>query len=107
MTTGELLRSVRERHGLTQKQLATRARTSQAAVSRIERGLVSPSIETLSHLLAMMNEEVVLDAREIDWGHDRTLIRGNLALSVAQRLDQTAAHADFNAALRRAAGRAS
>src|SRR5437762_117827 len=35
MTPGELLRQARRRHGLTQQQLAARARTSQAAVSRI------------------------------------------------------------------------
>ena len=52
MTAGQLLREARERHGLTQRQLAIRARTSQAAISRIERGLVSPTIETLEKLLA-------------------------------------------------------
>jgi transcriptional regulator with XRE-family HTH domain len=88
MTAGELLRSTRRRHGLTQRQLATRARTSQAAISRIERDLVSPSVSTLSELLRLMNEELVLDTREIDWGHDVTLIRRNLALSVEDRIKQ-------------------
>jgi transcriptional regulator with XRE-family HTH domain len=88
MTAGELLRSARRRHGLTQRQLATRARTSQAAISRIERDLVSPSVSTLSELMRLMNEELVLDAREIDWGHDVTLIRRNLALSVEERIEQ-------------------
>lgn len=68
MTAGELLRDARRRHGVTQKQLAIRARTSQAAVSRIERGVVSPSIATLAHLLEMLNEELVLEARPVDWG---------------------------------------
>jgi transcriptional regulator with XRE-family HTH domain len=76
---GQLLREARRRHGVTQAQLATRARTSQAAISRIERGLVSPSVATLAYLLEMLNEELVLDAREVDWGHDRTLIRQNLS----------------------------
>src|SRR6266508_2466889 len=62
MTAGELLRTVRRRHGLSQAQLAARARTSQAAISRIERGLVSPSIATLATLLDLMGEELVLDA---------------------------------------------
>ena len=86
MTAGELLREARRRHGVTQQQLAIRARTSQAAVSRIERGVVSPSIATLAYLLEMMNEELVLDAREIDWGHDRSLIHLNRARTVDQRL---------------------
>jgi transcriptional regulator with XRE-family HTH domain len=105
MDVGELLREARRRHGLTQKQLAIRARTSQAAISRIERGLVSPTVETLGKLLAMMNEELVLDARELDWGHDVTLIQGNLELDVGQRLAQAEAYAEF-AQLLRDAGRA-
>ena len=88
MTAGELLRTARRRHGLTQRQLATRARTSQAAISRIERDLVSPSVSTLAELLRLMNEELVLDAREVDWGHDVTLIRRNLELTVEDRMRQ-------------------
>jgi transcriptional regulator with XRE-family HTH domain len=91
VTAGQLLREARERHGLTQKQLAIRARTSQAAISRIERGLVSPTVETLEKLLAMVNEELVLEARELDWGHDRTLVRSNLELSPEQRIRRQAA----------------
>ena len=88
MTAGELLRTMRRKHGLTQRQLAIRARTSQAAISRIERDLVSPSVSTLAELLRLMNEELVLEAREVDWGHDVTLDRTNLSLTVAQRLDR-------------------
>ena len=100
MNAGRLLREARERHGLTQKQLAIRARTSQAAISRIERGLVSPTVETLEKLLAMVNEELVLDARAIDWGHDVTLLRGNLALTVDQRLANVEEAADLVRELR-------
>jgi transcriptional regulator with XRE-family HTH domain len=83
----DLLRETRRRHGLTQRQLAARARTSQAAISRIERGLVSPTVATLHELLRLMNEELVLEARAIDWGHDRTLIRQNLERTPAQRIE--------------------
>ena len=86
MTAGELLREARRRHGLTQRKLAMRARASQAAISRLERGLVSPTVETLRQLLWLLNEELVLDARPVDWGHDVTLIRNNLALTVDQRV---------------------
>jgi transcriptional regulator with XRE-family HTH domain len=79
---------MRRKHGLTQRQLAIRARTSQAAISRIERDLVSPSVSTLAELLGLMNEELVLEAREVDWGHDVTLIRGNLELPVRDRIDR-------------------
>ena len=95
MNAGQLLREARDRHGLTQRQLAIRARTSQAAISRIERGLVSPTIETLEKLLAMMNEELVLDARAIDWGHDVTLLAQNLARTPAQRIEHMSDVANF------------
>jgi transcriptional regulator with XRE-family HTH domain len=104
MTAGELLRTARRRHGLTQRQLATRARTSQAAISRIERDLVSPSVSTVAELLRLMNEELVLDAREVDWGHDVTLNRRNLSLTLAQRIDQMNAGSKIMDELR-AAGR--
>src|SRR5436305_11171495 len=87
---GALLAEVRRRHGLTQAQLAARARTSQAAISRIERGLVSPSVATLATLLDLMGEELVLDARSIDYGHDRTLLRQNLRHSPEERIDRQA-----------------
>jgi transcriptional regulator with XRE-family HTH domain len=95
MTAGQLLREARERHGLTQKQLAIRARTSQAAVSRIERGLVSPTVETLEKLLAMVNEELVLEARALDWGHDVTLLQQNLRRTPAERIEYMTDVANF------------
>lgn len=95
MTAGELLRETRRRHGLTQAQLAARARTSQAAISRIERGLVSPSVATLENLLYLMNEELALEAREFDWGFDVTLNQRQLRLTPEQRLSFTASFATF------------
>jgi len=95
VTAGAILRTARSRHGLSQRQLAIRARTSQAAISRIERGLVSPTVATLSELLRLMNEELVLEAREVDWGHDRTLIAQTLLMTPAERIDHGAAVARF------------
>jgi transcriptional regulator with XRE-family HTH domain len=105
VTAGELLRSARRRHGLTQRQLATRARTSQAAIARIERDLVSPSVSTLAELLRLMNEELVLDAREVDWGHDVTLNRLNLSVPVAERIDRIGRYGRFVDQLAAAGGR--
>jgi transcriptional regulator with XRE-family HTH domain len=95
MTPGELLRETRRRHGLTQRQLAARARTSQAAISRVERDLVSPSVATLATWLDLMGEELALTAEPIDYGHDRTLNRQQLALSPDQRLDRMISFANF------------
>ena len=105
MTAGELLRATRKRHGLTQKQLAIRARTSQAAISRIERDVVSPSVTTLAELLRLMNEELVLEAREVDWGHDRMMIEQNLRVSPAERIERQASWSRGMASIRGAATR--
>jgi len=90
MTAGELLREARLRHGLTQRQLAIRARTSQAAISRIERDVLSPTVSTLAELLRLMNEELVLGATEIDWGHDVTLNRKSLGIEPETRIRRQA-----------------
>lgn len=64
MSTGELVGRLRRRHGLSQRALAVRARTSQAWISRVERGEVSPSIESLERLLRVMGEQLVLTSSE-------------------------------------------
>jgi transcriptional regulator with XRE-family HTH domain len=84
--TGTVLRDARLRHQVTQAGLAARAGTSQAAVSRIERGIVSPTVETLRRFCDALGEELVLSAEPIDYGHDRTLLRRNLALSPEERI---------------------
>jgi transcriptional regulator with XRE-family HTH domain len=94
VTAGELLRNARHQHGLTQRQLAIRARTSQAAISRIERDVVSPTVAMLGGLLWLMNEELVLGTRAVDWGFDLTLLKARHALSPEERLRTQTAHAD-------------
>jgi transcriptional regulator with XRE-family HTH domain len=60
-----LLREARKRHGVSQRELALRARTSQDAISRIERGVESPTLERLSHLLMLLGERLVLDSEPL------------------------------------------
>jgi hypothetical protein len=43
--------------------------------------IVSPSVVTLSQLLWLMNEDLILDSREVEWGHDIAEIRARLALT--------------------------
>ncbi|MHB8643807.1 MAG: helix-turn-helix domain-containing protein [Gaiellaceae bacterium] len=100
MTPGVLLREARRRHHVTQKQLAARARTSQAQISRIERDLVSPSVATLANLLDLLGEELELGAKPVDWGHDATLIKANLNRTPAQRVAANVAYARFVRAAR-------
>jgi transcriptional regulator with XRE-family HTH domain len=85
-----LLREARRRHHVTQKQLAARARTSQAQISRIERDLVSPSVATLANLLHALGEELELNATSIDYGFDRTLYDVTLSLTPVERIEASA-----------------
>jgi transcriptional regulator with XRE-family HTH domain len=94
MTAAELLRRARLRHGLTQQQLAIRAGTSQAAVSRIERGVVSPSMATIERLVGLLGEELRLSAEPVDYGFDLTLIQENLRVSPEERIRRQAALAN-------------
>jgi transcriptional regulator with XRE-family HTH domain len=76
MSTGALLRQTRERHGLSQRRLARRAGTTQAVVSRIERGLTSPSLDTVERLLAAMGWELDVRLRRSRWqDHDPAALR--------------------------------
>lgn len=92
---GELLRAARRRHGVSQQVLATRAGTTQSAISRLESGRVSPSLDTLWELLYLLGEDLELSASERDSGVDITLNRANLAFSPAQRVQRGLGFADF------------
>jgi transcriptional regulator with XRE-family HTH domain len=93
-TPGELLRTSRERHRVSQKQLAMRASTTQSAISRIERDRVSPSVETLRELLYLLGEDLTLEAEERDSGIDPTLNVERLRLSPSERLEYGMAFAN-------------
>lgn len=54
---------LREKHGLTQIQLAQRCGISQADISRIERGSTSPTTRTLQRIADALDAEVRLVAR--------------------------------------------
>ncbi len=56
-----LLREARARNGISQRRLALRAGTSQDAISRIERGIESPTLERLAKLLMLLGERLELD----------------------------------------------
>jgi transcriptional regulator with XRE-family HTH domain len=90
---GEFLRAVRKRHGLSQAALARRARTTQKQVSRIERGDISPSVATVTRLLAAMGER--LELRAIPGARDNRTddeLRADFReLSATERIAQTSA----------------
>jgi transcriptional regulator with XRE-family HTH domain len=65
VTPAELVRYTRRELGLSQRQLAFRAGMTQAAVSRIERGTVSPSFGTLRELMHAMGRQPVLSGERV------------------------------------------
>ena len=54
---------LREKHGLTQAQLAQRCGVNQADISRIERGATSPTARTLQRIADALEADVRLVAR--------------------------------------------
>ncbi len=84
---GKLIRRTRERHGISQRSLALRAATDQAAVSRIERGEVSPSVDTVERLLAAMGERLELEAEPVERDYDPVHLRATLRRTPAERLE--------------------
>jgi transcriptional regulator with XRE-family HTH domain len=95
VSPGCLLREARLRHGVSQERLAKRAGTTQSAISRIEKDRVSPTVQTLTELLHLLGEELVLGAEKRDTGIDLTLNRRNLELTPEQRVQRGLEFADF------------
>ena len=85
LRTGPLIREARRRAGLSQAALAGRLATKQSVISRWERGLETPRIETLARILHACGFEADLTLRRHD-DVDRAQLRENLAMTPAQRL---------------------
>ena len=57
----DLIREARSRAGLSQAQLAGRAKTSQSAIARYEAGYATPTLATLERILAASGDALVLE----------------------------------------------
>ena len=102
LDASEVLQAARERAGLTQRQLARKARTAQSVVARIELGETSPSLSTLARLLKAAGFALFGDLRRIS--ADPQLLDDVpriLALSPEQRLREVAQVSRFLTAARR------
>jgi ribosome-binding protein aMBF1 (putative translation factor) len=58
---GEKIRDVRESAGVSQRELATRMGTSQAAVARLEAGGVGSTLTTLQKVAIALNLRLAVD----------------------------------------------
>jgi transcriptional regulator with XRE-family HTH domain len=108
MNTGTLVRQARRRNHLSQERLARRAGTSQAFISRVERGEISPTVDTVERLLLAMGEQIGLttgtrlDGILDDDPEQRRLVR---RLSPSARLERAFAANAFAAEIHGAAVR--
>ena len=88
MDAASWVSALRARHGLTQARLAYRAGTNQQAISRIEQGRVSPTVEMLERLAAAAGEELVLDWRPREVPFDSDQLQAASSSSPAERLER-------------------
>lgn len=97
-----LLKSARQRAGLSQRELATRAGTAQSVVARIESGATSPTIATLEHLLRscgfVLDAQLALDP--VQDTHMLADVERIRALTPEQRFTELANASRFLLALR-------
>ena len=62
----EIVRNARERSRISQRELARRAGTTQAAISRIERGVEEPTLERLEQILAGLGWRAGIELEPIE-----------------------------------------
>ena len=74
----------RRRAGLSQRELARRTGAAQPTISRIERGLMSPTVATLEPLIKACGMELEIIERP-GVGVDRSQLRERLRASPAER----------------------
>jgi transcriptional regulator with XRE-family HTH domain len=86
MSPGELIRTARARHNLSQERLARRVGTRQSAISRLEADEVSPSMATLELLMRAMGESVDLTPAATERRYDPVHRQAAAARSPAERL---------------------
>lgn len=82
----QLVGRMRRAAGLSQRELAERARTSQPAIARYERGAATPSWTTLQRLAAACGRRARIEAELVPDPHDAELAGVLLELTPAQRL---------------------
>jgi transcriptional regulator with XRE-family HTH domain len=105
---GTLIRDARVRSGLSQRAVARRAGTTQAAISRIERGLQEPSFERFEAIMQGMGwrPAVELEALAAHREEPRRLLEEARYGDPSRRVASAANALRFGHDLRRAVERA-
>ena len=87
---GELVQSTRRRKGVSQRSLAIRAGTTQAAISRIETGRESPSYERFTTLMLVLGERPQLTSEPLELDVDPGELTYGRRLTLEERLAESA-----------------
>jgi transcriptional regulator with XRE-family HTH domain len=95
MDAGTLLRRRRRAHGLSQRELALRAGTRQATISRIENGHEVPTVQRLDQLLTALGERLELRTVPIDPERPTADVDADQAKSMTARLEDGFVLASF------------
>lgn len=85
MSAWAIVREARTRAGLTQRELARRARKAQSEIARIETGRQEPTFPTLERLVRAAGFDLKVQLVPHD-EHDERLIRSMLSLTPDERL---------------------
>lgn len=85
MNAARILRYARRRAGLSQRALADATGMPQPAIARIERGTVSPQVDTIERLLAATGAALELGS-PLGQGVDRSLLRASLRRTPEDRV---------------------
>ncbi len=86
MRAGPILRNARQAAGLTQAEVAARARTSQPAIARLERADTNPTFTTFVEVLHATGHDLVLRRSRSRLAFDEGQIIERLKMSPADRL---------------------
>jgi transcriptional regulator with XRE-family HTH domain len=101
--SGDVLREARLRGGLTQRELARRASTTQPAIARWESGDVVPSFERLRELVRACGLELTFGLANYDDSYDEWIL-GALRLTPKERLEDAQERERVYESIRRSAG---
>src|SRR5438270_13817072 len=91
MSAGTLIRALRKREGVSQRQLALRAGTSQAAISQLETGQRDLGVGTLERILLALGYRLEIRAEQLPLDVDERHFGADLAAPMAERLERALA----------------
>jgi transcriptional regulator with XRE-family HTH domain len=95
MDVGALLRERRRSRGVSQHELAIRAGTRQATISRIENGHEMPTVPRLDQLLTALGDRLELRAVPLDPEREAGDLLADRARSMTERLEDGFVLASF------------